>query len=709
MADAKKLCPTCHSLIASDIKHINQGQEIEGDSIVIPNPFGDGTVLAKTSTSGAVPQWSDDPLVTKNGLNGKDYTGFDRGRKKYITELQLARAAEEIEAGIAEDKLTSFSDISKINYRLRKTLIIELRQSVEKILDAIGSTLQDYFLTDADGNIQSAGPNDTEGKTDWTDVLRGAVYLDKNAKEQKTFILPSGITKLSPTTPPNTRARAIHFEDLRHPILMGWKEFWSKSQCTTTLPEDHIGVGHADAVPPPPSSLLPHIFEWYGNGELIKDISSDTGDGIHEDHVVMVGNVTFDIINPSEGLTYENTELTSLAFPTGFDIFPSDGGLQYIYALNKIDWTPAYPDNSLTPPEPQKIWIISGNTRQEDITEHVQFLVSYDPVIWVDSTGSVIDLATASANIKSPTDSVKINPLAHSLELKVHASSTLLPDWVLTGSYGAYAEIGATHNWIVPYPPVGDVALDVPNGFVQSFSERIIKSTMNTYFKFLVNFAGISTGRMYDAANNYPEGGGPSVPDYTNPSALTDWQTPTNLILRLYLDIGSNLGVPLPFYFKNTPSHSSGINTTKVIQAPFNGQTFTFDFGDYGIGIYLGEKSIYDEAININDLCAAYILYEDYAIQNHWISSHLFYYHNQKMEDPSHAGSYIADPNGSSVIFSAIKWILTAIASSAVTGPITSTATDIAFKGVSSPSIEATATIEALRIENNAKKVGDYV
>jgi hypothetical protein len=361
----KKLCPTCHSPIATDATHRDQGQELAGESVAIQNPFGDGTVLAKTSTSGAVPQWSDDPVMTKNGLSGSDYTGFDRARKKYITELQLARAAEEIDAGLTGNQLTKFSDISKVSYRFRKTFIIELRQSVEKILDAIGSNLTEYFSTDADGSFQSAGPNDVANKTEWTDVLRGAPYLDAESIERTEFTLPSGVTKASPTTPPGTRGRAILFEDLRHPIVAGWKEFWSITDSKTfcTLPEDHTE---------PPVHYYDSSTE-YGLTHTIK-----------QDH-------------------YHVTPLTDVygnAPLAGYDVCPTDGGV--ITSVYKIA------------DKPQKTWFAeaSNDTGYEHYTQDAQFSM-------VDTTGM------ASLEVKPSTQdtAIVLNPNAKTLKLHVNAQA----------------------------------------------------------------------------------------------------------------------------------------------------------------------------------------------------------------------------------------------------------------------------------------------
>jgi hypothetical protein len=247
---------------------------------------------------------------------------------------------------------------------------------------------------------------------------------------------------------------------------------------------------------------------------------------------------------------------------------------------------------------------------------------------------------------------------------------------------------------------------------------------MNTYFKFLVNLHGSSTGTTCDVANNAdPQHGGVAVPDISNPGVITDWQTDTLLNLVLVLDFGAYKGNGVSFYFKDAPTSTYPVNEhIKTIAAPFNGQTFTFgDRHGEGLVVYMGTRTLYDEAINVNDLCSALKLYSDYLIENGYETYTPFeLYRNQKMEDPGHSGSYIPDPGGSYVMFEAMGWYLSTKAKASITGPVTTSGaggiypynwsdTNISFKGVNSPSVEATATIEAIRIENNPKKVADYV
>ena len=206
----KNLCPTCHSRTSADPANVReQAKEIPADDENL-----------KTSNSGAIPQWSDDPCLSLRGFNGDIFKGFDKVKFKHIKEIQEARIVEEELVGIPEDNRTEFSDIDEDKH-IRKTHLIELRQSTEKILNAGGFTLKEYFTLDPDGEEVPVGPNDIVNKEEWTDVDREALYLDKGGEFVTTFVLPDGKTAKSPTIPKGTHIKVIHIEDLRHPLLVG--------------------------------------------------------------------------------------------------------------------------------------------------------------------------------------------------------------------------------------------------------------------------------------------------------------------------------------------------------------------------------------------------------------------------------------------------------------------------------------------------------
>ena len=206
MADFDLLCPTCHSRIG-DITEKTLGTK-QGE-------------LGTDEDNLPVPRWSDDPVRTSpRGFSGTEFIGADRIRGLHIRELQEVRQLEEIEAGIDLEFQTEFSEIDGNNVRVLH--IVELRESIEKILEKNGSNLGEYFNLDADLNAAPPGPNDVI-KVEWTDVDRGREYIHKDGTVSGTFRLPGSTdeddTTPSPTLPQNTAIRAIHIEDLRRTIL----------------------------------------------------------------------------------------------------------------------------------------------------------------------------------------------------------------------------------------------------------------------------------------------------------------------------------------------------------------------------------------------------------------------------------------------------------------------------------------------------------
>lgn len=197
------LCPTCHSKISPTGKRI------------------------KDSNSPGIPAWSNDPMLTPSGLNGPTYIGVHLPSAIDIIEIQNVRKQQEQDLGITPP--TEFSSINIGTTIPQVTHITELRISTERILDASGVTLQDYFKTDIDGNIQPAGPQDIQDKTDWTDVSRGIAIKNTGINTSilsvgnTKFKLNSITTKNVPTIP-SIPLKGIHIEDLRHPLVTQWIE-----------------------------------------------------------------------------------------------------------------------------------------------------------------------------------------------------------------------------------------------------------------------------------------------------------------------------------------------------------------------------------------------------------------------------------------------------------------------------------------------------
>ena len=197
-------CLTCHSKIGSDsTTETSRSQGKEGTD----------------SNGNPVPRWTDDPLFTGQGFNGITYGGRrNRVRFVHIKELQDVRKAKETEAGFTESQKTQFSNISNDRHISRRH-IIEIRESTEKLLNDSGATLEDYFKLDEDENVQPQNLKvGTTAQSEWIDVNRGEEFIDSEGVQRGEFLLPNGSTQQSPTLPHNTRIRAIHVEDLRHPV-----------------------------------------------------------------------------------------------------------------------------------------------------------------------------------------------------------------------------------------------------------------------------------------------------------------------------------------------------------------------------------------------------------------------------------------------------------------------------------------------------------
>lgn len=201
MAD---LCPTCHSNIGTD--NTTESERAQGKQ-------------GEDGNANPVPRWTDDPLFTPRGFSGDVYSKRHNNIKKaHIKELQEARTAQETEAGIDE---TDFSDIDLTDRTKTTRTLIELRESTEKLLNSSGVTLEDYFKLDDDEIEQPQNPKiiDTP-QTEWVDVNRGGAYEDKAGVIKTNFQLPDGETQDSPALPPSVHIRAIHIEDLRHPLIV---------------------------------------------------------------------------------------------------------------------------------------------------------------------------------------------------------------------------------------------------------------------------------------------------------------------------------------------------------------------------------------------------------------------------------------------------------------------------------------------------------
>jgi len=201
---AEELCPTCHSKIGTSSTQESeraQGKQGADDN---ENP---------------VPRWTDDPIFTTKGLSGSTYSARTNNIKRaHIREIQKTREAQEIEVGIPTSLRTDFS-----------TIAITTTRVIQRHIIVVDSTLEEYFKLDDDGEEQPqnpnlanvAGPTLLEAQSEWIDVARGRRYIAKDGNFKREFTLPDGSVEDSPTLPSRHPIRAIHIEDLRHPVPIG--------------------------------------------------------------------------------------------------------------------------------------------------------------------------------------------------------------------------------------------------------------------------------------------------------------------------------------------------------------------------------------------------------------------------------------------------------------------------------------------------------
>ncbi|KKM92999.1 hypothetical protein LCGC14_1212800 [marine sediment metagenome] len=207
---ADELCPTCHSRIGTN--STQESERAQGKQ---------GT----DDNGNPIPRWTDDPTFTPRGFSGDAYSErHNTAKKVYIRELQDTRKAQEEEAGFSEALKTQFSDVD-VDFLTSARHITELRESTEKLLNEVGSTLEDYFKLDDGGNEQTQNPKIVQSggndpQDEWVDVERGREYIGEDGSIKSTFTLPDNTTDPSPTTPQRVHLRAIHFEDLRHPLIV---------------------------------------------------------------------------------------------------------------------------------------------------------------------------------------------------------------------------------------------------------------------------------------------------------------------------------------------------------------------------------------------------------------------------------------------------------------------------------------------------------
>ena len=127
--------------------------------------------------------WTDDPILTPDGIAGEDYIGCTYIKDIHITEIQEKRNRQEEILGLTQ---TSFSPVLP-RKGIQPKHIQELRDSTERILEEAGVDLDYYFNFDEDGLEH----NEDNHQIDWTEL---------NLNQDRLYI------------------RARHIEELRHYI-----------------------------------------------------------------------------------------------------------------------------------------------------------------------------------------------------------------------------------------------------------------------------------------------------------------------------------------------------------------------------------------------------------------------------------------------------------------------------------------------------------
>lgn len=151
-----------------------------------------------------LPFWTEDSLLTPNGLAGTDFKGLNPRRVVHIQELQ------EYYVNLGETVGQSFSFTSiDLGFGISRYHICELRKAVEDILEVMELTIADYFKFDR------RGEETPTFQTDWTDVDRSNGY---------------------PEVPIGCSIRAIHIEELRRGTrIFRKKEIISNSKIVRTF------------------------------------------------------------------------------------------------------------------------------------------------------------------------------------------------------------------------------------------------------------------------------------------------------------------------------------------------------------------------------------------------------------------------------------------------------------------------------------------
>lgn len=691
MAD-KRLCPTCHSVIATNPLSIRvQGQQQAS------------TETPVKSVSDAIPQWTRDPILTTPSTNGNEFLGQEKLIDLVLTEIQNARRQEEIEVGIPKALQTDFSEISLQHFK--DVHLIELRESVEKILNTTGLTLFDYFNFDAEGNQVDPGPSDKE-KSEWSYVERGSQYVHKDGSVSGIFKLPDGTAQKSPSVPINTKMNSIVLEDIRHPILMGWREYWSVSFPSTIfqLPSNfnsefsnhQSGIGHRVDPHHPDRE---YGFSYTRDTEL-KEIRPET---------IVLYNSSLEPIGEVH---------PTAIFPTGFDIYPSDAGNRYKDKNNLEVYPKLVPESDPPVYIPSRTWITRALISNEKGTTVSAFNVCSSEGI-AENSVKIEDSTVPQVLLKKP-NAKQIN-----IKLNCHSSlnSTGDADYAVPMACRAISYVNIHHIWSYfskdfPHSQPLDRKLGFPINYNYSTTaDKVIKINKNTRLKFLLELQTIGDNpAFFFNSTNIPitedlslenqavtngrssQGLITTVEDFRFPEEDTQglhdgWDTATGIegkalsseffssgtnsltdfpfigynilngslvslacVLVLYIPTWHR-GIFIDFRFHEPPTPMYYTNNYQTVTAPFGGQAFTFQrmganthFEDRLVTVYIGGNlnDIHNFNVNIDDLLSAWKLTNRRNNTNNGNAGLVnFPYISHKIEDADH--NIVENPNGTEV------------------------------------------------------------
>ena len=242
-------CPTCYNYIDDYNEDKSKIERVQGE-------------LGLDENGDPLPFWSDDPIYTPLGLSGDDYKGTTIPNYTHIMELQSYYTELEVEI-LEEENRTEFEEVD-IKNLTRHFNIEQLRISIENILNKLGLTLVDYFKYDRHGE------ETTSTQTEWTDVNR-TNKADLPKEDEEGYIDYGHITgDTVPILPLKTIIRAIHIEELRIGLKIGWLETWNPSEVKSYVDFNHTLYNAEDlfgAVSPEWHSpaLIGSVGDWFGS------------------------------------------------------------------------------------------------------------------------------------------------------------------------------------------------------------------------------------------------------------------------------------------------------------------------------------------------------------------------------------------------------------------------------------------------------------